>query len=88
MVATNDGFKVAEKDLEIRGPGEIDGTRQSGALHFKLASIVADKPILEVTRMAVEKILEADPDLESDANRPLKAHLMRQKAKSLWSKIA
>ena len=88
MVATNDGFKVAEKDLEIRGPGEIDGTRQSGALHFKLASIVADKPILEATRMVVEKILESDPDLESDANRPLKQYLVRQKAKSLWSKIA
>lgn len=88
MVATNDGFKVAEKDLEIRGPGEIDGTRQSGALQFKLASIVDDKPILEATRSVVERLLADDPDLESEVNRPLKEHLMRQKSKSVWSKIA
>ncbi|HEX8358174.1 MAG TPA: ATP-dependent DNA helicase RecG, partial [Segetibacter sp.] len=47
MCATNDGFKIAEKDLELRGPGDIEGTRQSGALNFKLANIVNDKAILE-----------------------------------------
>lgn len=88
MVATNDGFKIAEKDLEIRGPGEIDGTRQSGALQFKLASIVEDKAILEATRDAAELILSTDPELEKPENFPLKAHLVKQKGKSLWSKIA
>jgi len=47
MCATNDGFEIAEKDLELRGPGDIEGTRQSGLLNFKLASIVLDKKWLE-----------------------------------------
>jgi len=88
MVATNDGFKIAEKDLEIRGPGEIEGTKQSGALVFKLASIVDDKPMLEVARTAVAKILEEDYELLSNENQPLKAYLQSQKGKTRWSKIA
>jgi ATP-dependent DNA helicase RecG len=44
MTSTNDGFVIAEKDLELRGPGDIEGTRQSGELNFKLASIVKDRP--------------------------------------------
>jgi ATP-dependent DNA helicase RecG len=43
MEATGDGFKIAEKDLELRGPGDIEGTRQSGMLNFKLASIIQDR---------------------------------------------
>src|SRR6187431_3546087 len=50
LCETNDGFKVAEKDLEIRGPGEIEGTKQSGLLNFKLANIVQDKAMLEVSK--------------------------------------
>ncbi len=88
MVATNDGFKIAEKDLEIRGPGEIEGTKQSGALVFKLASIVDDKPMLEVARIAVAKILEEDYELLLNENQPLKAYLQSQKGKTRWSKIA
>jgi ATP-dependent DNA helicase RecG len=88
MVATNDGFQIAEKDLEIRGPGEIEGTRQSGALNFKLASIVADKAMLEVARNEVEKILEADPDLSMAENLLIKNHLQQQKHKTGWGKIA
>src|SRR6202008_2630841 len=63
LCATNDGFKVAEKDLEIRGPGDIGGTRQSGLLDFKLANIVQDKVRLEAAKEAAEAILAADPDL-------------------------
>jgi ATP-dependent DNA helicase RecG len=88
MVATNDGFKIAEKDLEIRGPGEIDGTRQSGALQFKLASIVADRSMLEVCREAVSEIISADPDLQKPENQALKNHLSASKSKTLWGKIA
>jgi len=88
MVATNDGFKIAEKDLEIRGPGEIEGTRQSGALNFKLASIVADKVMLEVARSAVEKILENDPDLTLAENLLIKKFMQEQKHKTGWGKIA
>jgi ATP-dependent DNA helicase RecG len=88
MVATNDGFAIAEKDLELRGPGEIEGTKQSGALNFKLASIVNDKTMLEVARNVAEKILEKDPDIELDENVPIKNFLISQKGKTMWSKIA
>jgi ATP-dependent DNA helicase RecG len=88
MVETSDGFKIAEKDLEIRGPGEIEGTRQSGALSFKLANIVDDRPMLEVARNAVAEILEKDADLELPDNQPLKTYLLSIKSKTRWGKIA
>jgi ATP-dependent DNA helicase RecG len=88
MEQTNDGFKVAEKDLEIRGPGEIEGTRQSGALNFKLVNIVADKAILEVARTEVEKLLKNDPDLSMAENLLVKNCLNQQQHKTGWGKIA
>ena len=88
MTSTNDGFKIAEKDLEIRGPGEIEGTRQSGALQFKLASIIDDKPMLEVARSAVASILKNDYYLLIPENQPLKLFLQSQRGKTRWSKIA
>lgn len=88
MVATNDGFKIAEKDLELRGPGEIEGTRQSGALNLKLADIVADRPIVEAARQVVEKILETDPELSSPENASTKEYLRMLTGKTPWSKIS
>ncbi len=88
MCATNDGFKIAEKDLELRGPGDIEGTRQSGMLNFKLASIVNDRDILETAKLKAEQIVEADNDLSSAQNLPLKQHLLSQKGKTAWSKIS
>ncbi len=88
MVATNDGFKIAEKDLEIRGPGDIGGTKQSGLLNFKLANIVQDRVILEAAREAAEAILATDPELGNDAHLPVKKYLQQQKAKTAWSKIS
>ena len=88
MCATNDGFKIAEKDLEIRGPGDIEGTRQSGELNFKLASIIQDKIILETARNIAAAILEADPDLSVAENLPIKNYLHFQKSKTAWSKIS
>ncbi len=88
MVATNDGFKIAEKDLEIRGPGDIEGTKQSGVLNFKLANIVQDKVILEAARTGAERILDDDPDMVEPAHQPVKNYLQQQKAKTAWSKIS
>ncbi len=88
MVETNDGFKIAEKDLEIRGPGEMEGTRQSGTLLFKLANIVEDKSILEAARSSVAEILETDWELSSEKNIPLKLYVESQKVKTRWGKIA
>ena len=88
MCATNDGFKIAEKDLEIRGPGSIEGTRQSGALNFKLASIVNDRAVLEKARAAAELLCEEDQELNMAKNLQLKNYLQQQKGKNGWSKIS
>ena len=88
MCATNDGFKIAEKDLELRGPGDIEGTRQSGALLFKLANIVSDKEILETAKTEAENLLRADEELSSLQNLSLKNYLLLQKGKTVWSKIS
>jgi ATP-dependent DNA helicase RecG len=88
MCSTNDGFRIAEKDLEIRGPGDIEGTRQSGMLNFKLVSIVQDKQWLEVAKEMSLRVLDNDPDLESDEHFNLKKYLHSQKGKTAWSKIS
>jgi ATP-dependent DNA helicase RecG len=88
MVETSNGFVIAEKDLQLRGPGEIEGTRQSGELNFKLASIVQDREILEVARNMTAALLEKDPDLVSPENLPLKNFLGKGKARITWAKIS
>ena len=88
MVSTNNGFEIAEKDLELRGPGEIEGTRQSGALNFKLAHIVQDRPLLDLAGKMASILIENDPDLSSAENLPLKSFLRQQKGTVLWSKIS
>ena len=88
MTATNDGFRIAEKDLEIRGPGDIEGTRQSGLLNFKLANIVKDRVILEAAGLAATEILNSDPELELAGNLRIKNYLQQQKGKTAWSKIS
>lgn len=88
MTETNNGFVIAEKDLELRGPGDIEGTRQSGALNFRLASIVQDRPLLELARNMAAKLLEEDPDLVSAENLRLKEFLHYQKGNVVWSRIS
>ncbi|MEJ7587542.1 MAG: ATP-dependent DNA helicase RecG [Ferruginibacter sp.] len=88
LCATNDGFKVAEKDLEIRGPGDIEGTRQSGLLNFKLADIIRDRAMLDVAKTITSSIIDSDPDLQLEENLPVKNHLQLQQGKTAWSKIS
>jgi len=88
MCATNDGFKIAEKDLEIRGPGDIQGTRQSGALNFKLANIVDDRGILEKAKTEVDVLLKNDPDLLKHENAVLKNFLHYEQGKTAWGRIS
>ncbi|MGC4037260.1 MAG: ATP-dependent DNA helicase RecG [Chitinophagaceae bacterium] len=88
MTSTNDGFIIAEKDLELRGPGDIEGTRQSGALNFKVADIVKDKFLLNEARSWAIRILEDDPDMQSTDNLALKQYLSEQRGKTAWSKIS
>jgi ATP-dependent DNA helicase RecG len=88
MCATNDGFAIAEKDLELRGPGDIEGTRQSGMLNFKLASIVNDKSLLDLAKYYAEYVLNGDEELSKEENLPLKNYMVSQKGKTAWSKIS
>lgn len=88
MSESNDGFLIAEKDLELRGPGDIEGTRQSGILNFKLASIVNDKSLLETAKKMAEWIIKNDADLSSAQNLCLKQYMMQTKGKTAWSKIS
>ena len=88
MTSTNNGFEIAEKDLELRGPGEIEGTKQSGVLNFKLASIVQDRQLLEIARNVAANLLDNDPDLSSAENLLLHNFLKQKKGSVLWSKIS
>jgi ATP-dependent DNA helicase RecG len=88
MTSTSDGFVIAEKDLEMRGPGDIEGTRQSGILNFRLASIVQDRSLLELAKNFVYETMEKDPELKSSENLPMKNYLYIQEGKTAWSKIS
>jgi ATP-dependent DNA helicase RecG len=88
MVSTANGFEIAEKDLELRGPGDIEGTRQSGMLNFKLANIVKDRPLLDVARNTANDLIEKDPDLNSAENLRLKSYLQQQHGGRVWSRIS
>ncbi len=88
MCETNDGFKIAEKDLELRGPGSIEGTRQSGLLNFKLADIVQDRPLVDLAKKLAFDIADTDPELDSAENLPLKEYLKLSQGKTAWSKIS
>jgi ATP-dependent DNA helicase RecG len=75
MVATNDGFKIAEADLRLRGPGDLEGTQQSGILDLKIADIVQDEKILKFARNLAFDIINEDPGLESVKYERLNRHL-------------
>ena len=77
MEDTRDGFKLAELDLEIRGPGEFLGTRQSGELQFKFASLIRDQAILQQARKTAFELLQTDPDLEKTENAHLRRYMER-----------
>ena len=89
MVGSTDGFKLAEIDLQLRGPGSIDSTQQSGVpMHFNKANLATDQKELKQARTAAENILEADPALESEENRKIRAVLKEKySSKVNWSKI-
>jgi ATP-dependent DNA helicase RecG len=75
MVQTTDGFRIAEVDLEIRGPGDFFGTRQSGMPEFRVANIVTDAVVLGQARDDAFALVAEDPHLRRDAHRLLAAHL-------------
>jgi len=73
---TNDGLKIAEEDLKLRGPGDLLGTRQSGDPWFKLADLIRDQALLEQAAREVQKLIRDDPELERHPE--LRAEIKRQ----------
>ena len=89
MVKVSDGFKLAEVDLKLRGPGDMLGTRQSGMLRFKLADIVYDTEILNNARNSAIKILKTDPRLSKNENSPIRDEIFTSSnSKNLWRYIS
>jgi ATP-dependent DNA helicase RecG len=89
MCRTNDGFEIAEVDLQLRGPGDLAGVQQSGALNLKIADLARDQQILIAAREAALDLLTRDPDLASPDNAPIRNTLAAIRAKkSDWSKIS
>jgi len=88
MVRTNDGFEIAETDLQLRGPGDIAGTQQSGILDLKLADLSTDQILLQEARDTVITIFKEDPTLSSPKNTLLRAHLTKQQPGISWDKIS
>ena len=86
MCSTTDGFQIAEADLRLRGPGDMQGLQQSGVLDLKIASIVDDEPLVAAARNEVRDILDADPTLA--AHPLLLRYIEHSKNKTLWSKIS
>ena len=89
MVETNDGFRIAEADLQLRGPGDLQGTKQSGILDLKIADIIRDEKILKYARNLANDILLEDPLLEQDKNKPLARQLDEMKKDHInWGLIS
>ena len=89
MVETSDGFKISEVDLRLRGAGDMMGTKQSGALQFKIADLVKDSNILEYSRNVAIKLLEEDENLEKKENKNiLKSYIPYAKERNNWIRIS
>lgn len=91
MVATNDGFRIAEADLKLRGPGDIEGTAQSGLpFQLQIANLATDGQLLSVAREAAQSILDIDPTLEQERHRIYKHQLdiLRISAPGNWGDIS
>ena len=89
MVETNDGFKIAEVDLKLRGPGDLMGTQQSGILNLRIADIVKDSAILQKARSIAIDVLKNDPNLSKQENRNIyNTYIQITKNKNIWANIS
>lgn len=88
MVRTNDGFEISEVDLKLRGPGDMEGTQQSGVMDLKLANLAQDGHILQLARQAAQSILDEDATLELDKHKVYKEYLINfNKNRPDWSRV-
>jgi ATP-dependent DNA helicase RecG len=89
MCETNDGFKISEVDMQLRGPGDILGTQQSGMVDFKRLDLVNDGNIIKVAKECVEHLIKVDPALQNKEHQSLKEYYVKQyKGKNKWGKIS
>jgi ATP-dependent DNA helicase RecG len=89
MVRTNNGFEIAEADLRLRGPGNIEGTQQSGIINFRLADLAKDGQILKTAREVAARILDDDPQMARPEHHPIKWYLEKHGKKLKgWSRIS
>jgi ATP-dependent DNA helicase RecG len=88
MVKTNNGFEIAETDLQLRGPGNIEGTQQSGLLDLKVADLTTDQELLIQCRKCVEDIFAVDPQLAAPENQILNLAFQTKNAGLSWNKIS
>lgn len=88
MCKTIDGFEIAEVDMQLRGPGDLMGTKQSGVLNFKIADLTKDQKELLAARYMAEKLLKEDPELSHPENQAIKKYFVENhKEKIKWSRI-
>lgn len=89
MVRTNNGFEISETDLQLRGPGDLMGTQQSGALDLLIADLGKDGKILQAARETAIRVLEDDPELQKIENKEIRTQVERTKKSTVnWSKIS
>lgn len=88
MVRTNDGFEIAETDLQLRGPGDIAGLQQSGIVDLKIADLTTDQQLLQMVRTEVMRIFDEDPSLEKKENVLIKTLLTQKSGGIGWEKIS
>ena len=90
MIRTSDGFEIAETDLQLRGPGDMEGTQQSGIpFDLKISNLARDGQVIEFVRRVAEEILSGDPYLEDSRNDILRLELVRLYGKKqTWSNIS
>lgn len=88
MVRTTDGFEIAEVDLQLRGPGDISGTQQSGALEMKIANLASDQALLVEARQCVIRLFKEDPSLADEKNRLLAQYFKQRSPGISWDKIS
>ena len=90
MVRTNDGFEIADADLQLRGPGDMEGTQQSGIpFELKIANLVTDQALIELARHEAQQILDEDPELTKNENFIFAKNLQAMKSQvHNWSEIS
>jgi ATP-dependent DNA helicase RecG len=89
MCRTNDGFEISEVDMKLRGPGDIEGTQQSGIIDLKIANLATDQDVLIAARDAAQQLIDEDPDLNLPENIMIKNYVEERAQQKLnWSKIA